>query len=85
MPHQATESKRLLSHTIAEWACSLNYETSFAGSHSSGEIILVRFDRLRSERTQALPRHGACCAGPCSLPATGTFLRNFGRQQNQIP
>src|SRR2546430_15769507 len=26
MAHQSTESKRLLSHTIAEWACSLNYE-----------------------------------------------------------
>ena len=26
MAHQATEPKRLLSHTIAEWACSLKYE-----------------------------------------------------------
>ncbi len=26
MSHQPTESKRLLSHTIAEWACSLKYE-----------------------------------------------------------
>src|SRR6266850_1323641 len=26
MAHQATESKRLLSHIIAEWACSLTYE-----------------------------------------------------------
>src|SRR5256712_4917802 len=26
MSHQPTESKRLLSHIIAEWACSLKYE-----------------------------------------------------------
>src|SRR2546421_7111313 len=26
MAHQQTESKRLLSYTIAEWACALNYE-----------------------------------------------------------
>src|SRR3989442_1007326 len=26
MAHQTTESKRLLSNTIAEWACSLKYE-----------------------------------------------------------
>src|SRR6266403_3236840 len=26
MAHQSTESKRLLSHTIAEWACGLKYE-----------------------------------------------------------
>jgi 2-methylcitrate dehydratase PrpD len=26
MAHQPTESKRLLSHTIAEWACALKYE-----------------------------------------------------------
>ena len=26
MSQQPTESKPLLSHTIAEWACSLNYE-----------------------------------------------------------
>ncbi|PYL25245.1 MAG: hypothetical protein DMF37_05520 [Verrucomicrobia bacterium] len=33
MPHQTSESKRLLSHVIAEWACSLNYE------HLSPEAI----------------------------------------------
>jgi hypothetical protein len=26
MSHQPSESKRLLSHTIAEWACALKYE-----------------------------------------------------------
>jgi len=26
MAHQRTESKRLLSHVIAEWACALKYE-----------------------------------------------------------
>src|SRR4051794_22905935 len=26
MAHQSTESKRLLSYVIAEWACSLKYE-----------------------------------------------------------
>src|SRR5437588_807989 len=26
MAHQSTESKRLLSHTVAEWACFLNYK-----------------------------------------------------------
>src|SRR3954454_3805181 len=26
MSHQSTESKRLLSYVIAEWACSLQYE-----------------------------------------------------------
>ena len=33
MSHQPTESKRLLSHIIAEWACSLKYE------HLSPEAI----------------------------------------------
>src|SRR6267154_369200 len=33
MTHHATESKQLLSHTIAEWACSLQYE------HLSPEAI----------------------------------------------
>src|SRR5438045_4403769 len=33
MASQTTESKRLLSHTIAEWACALNYE------HLSAEAI----------------------------------------------
>ena len=33
MSYQPTESKRLLSHTIAEWACSLKYE------HLSAEAI----------------------------------------------
>src|SRR5262249_38990421 len=33
MAHQSTESKRLLSHTIAEWACGLKYE------HLSPEAI----------------------------------------------
>ena len=33
MAHQATESKRLLSHVIAEWACALKYE------HLSPEAI----------------------------------------------
>jgi 2-methylcitrate dehydratase len=33
MPHQSAESKRLLSHVIAEWACSLKYE------HLSSEAI----------------------------------------------
>jgi hypothetical protein len=33
MAHQPTESKRLLSHVIAEWACALKYE------HLSPEAI----------------------------------------------
>lgn len=33
MSHQPTDSKRLLSYTIAEWACSLKYE------HLSPEAI----------------------------------------------
>ena len=33
MAHQQTESKRLLSYTIAEWACALKYE------HLSPEAI----------------------------------------------
>ena len=33
MTHNATKSKQLLSHTIAEWACSLQYE------HLSPEAI----------------------------------------------
>ena len=33
MAHQSTESKRLLSHTIAEWACGLKY------AHLSPEAI----------------------------------------------
>ena len=33
MSHQSTESKRLLSYVIAEWACALKYE------HLSSEAI----------------------------------------------
>jgi 2-methylcitrate dehydratase PrpD len=44
MAHQPTESKRLLSHIIADWACSLKYE------HLSPEAIqaakLIWFDSI---------------------------------------
>jgi 2-methylcitrate dehydratase PrpD len=46
MAHQRTESKRLLSHVIAEWACALKYE------HLSSEAIqaakLFWFDSIGS-------------------------------------
>jgi hypothetical protein len=45
MAHQPTESKRLLSHSNAEWACALKYE------HLSPEAIqaakLLWFDSIR--------------------------------------
>jgi hypothetical protein len=44
MASQSTESKRLLSYIIAEWACSLKYEHLSPRGDSSGEIILVRPD-----------------------------------------
>lgn len=40
MSNQPTESKRLLSYTIAEWACSLKYEHLSSGDPGR-EIILV--------------------------------------------
>src|SRR6202045_592334 len=48
MAHQSTESKRLLSHIIAEWACALKYE------HLSAEAIqaakLFWFDSIGCAR-----------------------------------
>ena len=41
MSRPTTESKRLLSHTIAEWACATEIRRSFAGGDSGSEIILV--------------------------------------------
>ena len=46
MLDRPTQSKRLLSHIIAERACSLKYEHLSPSGDSSGEIILVRLDRL---------------------------------------
>src|SRR5438128_3205057 len=54
MSHQPTESKRLLSYVIAEWACSLKYE------HLSPEAIqaakLFWFDSIGCALTRNL-----CC------------------------
>jgi 2-methylcitrate dehydratase len=86
MSHQSTESKRLLSYVIAEWACALNYE------HLSPEAIqaakLFWFDSIgcalggsQQEDAKILLRHycamngvtvaGVVDPGPASpMPAT---------------
>jgi 2-methylcitrate dehydratase PrpD len=62
MAHQQTESKRLLSYTIAEWACALKYE------HLSPEAIqaakLFWFDSIgcalggsQQDDAKILPKH----------------------------
>jgi 2-methylcitrate dehydratase PrpD len=52
MANQPTESKRLLSCVIAEWACSLNYE------HLSQEAIqaakLFWFDSIGCARSREI-------------------------------
>jgi hypothetical protein len=100
MLDRPTQSKRLLSHTIAEGAYSRRYE------HLSPEAIqatkLLSFDSIGcalggSQQDDAkicwrtIAPRAATTAPPLrllvrslSLPATGKFLRNFGRQQNQI-
>jgi 2-methylcitrate dehydratase len=68
MAHQSTESKRLLSHTIAEWACGLKYE------HLSPEAIqaakLFWFDSIgcalggsQQEDAKILLKHHRAMAG----------------------
>src|SRR4026208_1297226 len=68
MAHQPTESKRLLSHTIAEWACGLKYE------HLSPEAIraakLFWFDSIgcapggsQPEDAQNLLKHYRAMSG----------------------
>jgi 2-methylcitrate dehydratase PrpD len=75
MAHQSTESKRLLSHTIAEWACSLKYE------HLSQEAIqaakLFWFDSIgcalggsQQDDAKILLRHYHAISGSnCSVTA----------------
>src|ERR1700739_1332029 len=68
MAKQATESKRLLSHVIAEWACALKYE------HLSPEAIqaakLFWFDSIgcalggsQQEDAKILLKHYLAMAG----------------------
>src|ERR1700746_1596478 len=68
MPHQSTESKRLLSHVIADWACALKYE------HLSAEAIqaakLFWFDSIgcalggsQQEDAKILLKHYCAMAG----------------------
>src|SRR2546429_8648317 len=39
MAHQSTESKRLLSHTIAEWACALKFEDLSAEAIQAAKLF----------------------------------------------
>ncbi len=39
MAKQATESKKLLSHTIAEWACALKYEDLSAEAIQAAKLF----------------------------------------------
>src|SRR5262252_2959941 len=68
MAKQATDSKKLLSYTIAEWACSLKYE------HLSPEVIqaakLFWFDSIgcglggsQQEDAKILLKHHRAMAG----------------------
>src|SRR5260370_33723207 len=88
MADQPTESKRLLSHIIAEWACSLKYE------HLSPEAIqaakLFWFDSIgcalggsQQDDAKILLKHyramsataGACTGGGCKGSATRPCCR----------
>ena len=44
MSHGPTESKRLLSHTIAEWACALKYEHLSPAAIQAAKLF--RFDSI---------------------------------------
>ena len=74
MAHQPTESKRLLSYVIAEWACSLNYE------HLSPEAIqaakLFWFDSI------------GCALGGSQQEDAKILLKHYramGRRKTQGP
>ena len=71
MANQKTESKRLLSYTIAEWACALKYE------HLSPEAIqaakLFWFDSIgcalggsQQEDAKILLKHHRAATGPAA-------------------
>jgi hypothetical protein len=79
MSQHPAESKRLLSHTIAEWACSLNYEHLSPAAIQAAKLFW--FDTSGCAPGGGQQDDAGIFA---QLPATGTFLRNFGRQQNQI-
>jgi 2-methylcitrate dehydratase PrpD len=100
MLDRPTQTKRLLSHVIAEWACALKSEHlspaaiqaaklfrsdsigyALGGSQQDNARILLRDYRALSGGKGYV---NAFAGRSLSLPATGTFLRNFGRQQNQI-
>src|SRR5204863_6011583 len=91
MSSQPTESKRLLSHTIADWACSLRYE------HLSPEAIqaakLFWFDSIgcalggsQQEDAEILLKHYRAMAGEdarsrdfsTSLGMTNKHYRSMG-------
>ena len=64
MAHQATESKRLLSHIIAEWACSLNYEHLSPAAIQSAKLFW--FDSI------------GCALGGSQQDDARILLRHYG-------
>ena len=83
MTHHSTESKQLLSHTIAEWACSLQYE------HLSPEAIqaakLFWFDSIgcalggsqQEDATILLKHYRTMSGGPARGRKATTFVSGF--------
>ena len=82
MAHQPTESKRLLSHIIADWACSLKYE------HLSPEAIqaakLFWFDSIgcalggsQQDDAKILLKHYRAMSRPAATARATAFVSGF--------
>src|SRR6266550_2686174 len=81
MSHQPTDSKRLLSYTIAEWACALKYEHLSAAAIQAAKLFW--FDSIgcalggsQHDDAKVLVRH--CRAMSATAGSSGGAGRRTG-------
>ena len=80
MSHQPTDSKRLLSYTIAEWACGLKYEHLSPEAIQAAKLFWFDSDRVRPRGKPTRGRQDFTEASPCDGRRNGkatAFVSGF--------
>src|SRR5437764_13671174 len=82
MAQHPTESKRLLSYTIADWACSLKYEHLSSAAIQAAKLFW--FDSIgcalggsQQEDAKILLKHYRAIAGPAGGSKATAFVSGF--------
>src|SRR6266849_1363600 len=82
MAKQATESKKLLSHTIAEWACALKYEDLSTEAIQAAKLFW--FDSIgcalggsQQDDAKILLKHYRAMGGPACGGSATAFVSGF--------